>query len=222
MTENAKPGSRVGLSMTVRHLISIASLAALGRESELARYIRAALAAGVDAGQIRETFLQVALLAGLPRAISALEALESVLSAAATHEPEKGNKTPQAPREPLPDAAALRARGEQAFRAVYGIHADTVLSRLETLHPFLPDWVLSGAYGAILARPSIPLTLREYVSVAVLAVLDQPLQLMAHMRGAMNAGGTAAALREVVSQVSLHLDEEQVARTLRILEKTAS
>lgn len=201
--------------MMVRHLISIASLAALGRETELSRYIRAALAAGVDAAQIREAFLQVALLAGLPRAISALEALESVLAAL-------DRKTPPASSEPLPDAALMRLRGEEAFRKVYGVHADAVLARLGSLHPLLAEWVLSGAYGAILARPAIPLTLREYISVAVLAVMDQPLQLMAHMRGAIAAGGTAAALHEVVSQVSLHLDEEQVARTLRILEKTSS
>ncbi len=200
--------------MTVRHLISIASLAALGREPELARYIRAALAAGLDAKQIREAFLQVALLAGLPRAISALEALESVLAAL-------DRKEPAAPLEPLPDAALLRARGEEAFRKVYGAHADAVLARLGALHPFLAEWVLSGAYGAVLARPAIPLVLREYISVAVLAAMDQPLQLMAHMRGAVAAGGTAAALHEVVSQVSLHLDEAQADRALRLLEKVA-
>lgn len=214
-----KPGSRIGLSVTVRHLISIAALAALGRESELARYIRAALAAGVDAAQIRETFLQVALLAGLPRSISALEALEGVLAAPAAEEKEPCRGAP--PREALGDTAALRTKGEEAFRKVYAANADAVLSRLAALHPLLADWVLTGAYGAVLARPSLSLTLREYISVAVLAVLDQPLQLMAHMRGAVAVGGSEPALREVLSQISLHLDEAQAARALRLLEKAS-
>lgn len=215
MTEGGgKPGSRIGLSVTVRHLISIASLAALGREAELARYVRAALAAGVDASQIRETFLQVALLAGLPRAISGLETLQTVLAA-------EGKRAPAPPREILADTAALRTKGEEAFRKVYAGNADPVIERLAALHPLLADWVLSSAYGAVLARPALSLTLREYVSVAVLTVLDQPLQLMAHMRGAVAVGGSEPALREVLSQISLHLDEAQAARALRLLEKAS-
>jgi 4-carboxymuconolactone decarboxylase len=60
--------SRPGLSRAERSLITVAMLAALGRDHELAMHVKAALRNGLTPGQIREVLLQVAVYAGVPAA----------------------------------------------------------------------------------------------------------------------------------------------------------
>ena len=63
--------ARPGLDRPVRHLLTIALLAALGKERELALHIRATQNTGVTPEQIEEALLQVAIYAGIPAANTA-------------------------------------------------------------------------------------------------------------------------------------------------------
>ena len=63
--------SRPGLDVRSRHLITIAMLAALGKEHELELHIRATQNTGITQEEVREVLLQVALYAGIPTANSA-------------------------------------------------------------------------------------------------------------------------------------------------------
>jgi len=63
--------SRPDLDRRTRSLITIAILAALGREHELALHIRASRNTGVADGEIAEALLHVALYAGIPAANTA-------------------------------------------------------------------------------------------------------------------------------------------------------
>jgi 4-carboxymuconolactone decarboxylase len=60
--------TRPGLSRPERSMITIAMLAALGRDEELALHIRAGLRNGLRPDDIREVLLQVAVYAGVPAA----------------------------------------------------------------------------------------------------------------------------------------------------------
>ncbi|AWR87528.1 4-carboxymuconolactone decarboxylase [Meiothermus taiwanensis] len=62
---------RGGIDRKTRHLITIALLAALGHEHELAMHIRATARTGVSLVEVREALHQVAVYAGLPAANSA-------------------------------------------------------------------------------------------------------------------------------------------------------
>lgn len=62
---------RGGIDRKTRHLITIALLAALGYERELALHIRATAHTGVSSAEVREALHQVAVYAGLPAANSA-------------------------------------------------------------------------------------------------------------------------------------------------------
>lgn len=55
-----------GIDHQVRHLITIALLAGLGKEHELAMHIRATRNTGVTPEQLKEVFHQVAVYAGIP------------------------------------------------------------------------------------------------------------------------------------------------------------
>jgi len=59
---------RGGIDRKTRHLLTIAILAALGKEHELAMHIRASANTGVGPQEVREAFHQVAVYAGVPAA----------------------------------------------------------------------------------------------------------------------------------------------------------
>jgi 4-carboxymuconolactone decarboxylase len=58
--------SRPGLSRAERSMVTLAVLAALQHEQELAMHVKAALRNGLEAEQIQEILLQVAVYAGVP------------------------------------------------------------------------------------------------------------------------------------------------------------
>lgn len=60
-----------GIDRQTRHMLTIAILAALGKEHELALHIRATQNSGVTPEQIKEVFHQVAIYAGVPAANTA-------------------------------------------------------------------------------------------------------------------------------------------------------
>ncbi len=69
--------SRPDLDRRTRSLVTLAILAALGRE-ELALHLRASQNIGVDPHEIAEVFLHVAVYAGVPAANSAFAAARQV------------------------------------------------------------------------------------------------------------------------------------------------
>jgi 4-carboxymuconolactone decarboxylase len=64
--------SRPGLDRKTRHLLTIAILAALGKEHELAMHVRATSNTGVTPEEVKEVLLQVAVYAGIPAANTAV------------------------------------------------------------------------------------------------------------------------------------------------------
>ncbi len=64
--------SRPGLDRKTRHLLTIAMMAALGKEHELALHIRATSNTGVTPDEVKEVLLQVAIYAGIPAANTAM------------------------------------------------------------------------------------------------------------------------------------------------------
>lgn len=72
--------SRPGLDRRSRSLITLALLAALQHEGELAMHVRAALRNGVTKEEISEVLLQVGLYAGVPTANRALAIAQEVLA----------------------------------------------------------------------------------------------------------------------------------------------
>lgn len=70
--------SRPGLDRKTRHLLTIAMMAALGKEHELAMHIRATQNTGVTPDEVKEVLLQVAIYAGVPAANTAMSIAKRV------------------------------------------------------------------------------------------------------------------------------------------------
>jgi 3-oxoadipate enol-lactonase / 4-carboxymuconolactone decarboxylase len=70
--------ARPGLERKTRHLLTLAMLAVLGKEKELALHIRATRNTSVTSEELREVFLQVAVYAGVPAANTAFTIAKQV------------------------------------------------------------------------------------------------------------------------------------------------
>ena len=71
--------TRPGLSRPERSMITLAMLAALRQEEELAMHVKAAVRNGLTPEQIQEVLLQVAIYAGVPAANRAFAVAAQVL-----------------------------------------------------------------------------------------------------------------------------------------------
>jgi 4-carboxymuconolactone decarboxylase len=74
--------ARDGLDRRTRSCLTLALLAALGREGELEMHVRAALRVGLSPVEIREVLLHTAVYAGVPAANSAFAIAQQVLEEA--------------------------------------------------------------------------------------------------------------------------------------------
>ena len=68
-----------GIDRRTRSLITIAILAALGRQEELALHLRATQNTGATVDEVREALLHVAVYAGVPAANAAFALAKSIL-----------------------------------------------------------------------------------------------------------------------------------------------
>ena len=80
--------TRPGLSRPVRSAITLAVLAALGREHELEMHVRAALRNGLSPEEIAEVLLHTAVYAGVPAANAAMAIAQRVIEQEARGAPE--------------------------------------------------------------------------------------------------------------------------------------
>lgn len=71
--------SRPNLAVRDRSLITVAMLAALGRQEELAGHLRGALNVGITKDELIEVLMQVGVYAGVPAGASALSTAATVL-----------------------------------------------------------------------------------------------------------------------------------------------
>ena len=70
--------TRAGIDKKTRHMVTLAIIAALGKDDELAMHIRATRNTGVTVEELREVFLQVLVYAGAPAANSAFRIAKRV------------------------------------------------------------------------------------------------------------------------------------------------
>ncbi len=208
--------ARRGIEARTRHLVSLAVNVAQGNEKESRRLLNTALGSQINLEEADEIMLMTALFAGVPRCLNGLRWVTDSL----------GRLSPEARKDQL--AVAREAReaevehpeiaGARTFAAVYGEAAETVREAIAERHSFFETWVVECAYGRILSRPGLDLKTRELCAVAVLTVLELPVQLWGHMKGALNAGAKPGEVEAVISLVSLYCDsiEEAMAMCHRL------
>ncbi|MBO6189703.1 MAG: carboxymuconolactone decarboxylase family protein [Alloprevotella sp.] len=175
-------------------LVCIAATEARGDLSALRQHLNTGLNAGLTVSEAKEALSQLYAYTGFPRSLNALGTLQAVLK----EREERGLKT-EAGRE----ADALPADYD-ALRD--GTAVQTRLTGQPFDYTFAPqtDYYLKAhLFGDIFARNNLTFADREVVTVSAIAALPgcAP-QLQAHVRGALNMGVSAEALRQIPDVLS--------------------
>lgn len=68
----------------------------------------------------------------------------------------------------------------------------------------LQDLVTENCWGEVWTRPELPRTTRSLITIATLAALKAPIELKAHVRGALRNGCTELEIQEVLLQSAVY------------------
>jgi len=171
-------------------------------EAVLEERMRNARGAGTPAIWLEELLLSSVLFVGYPRALLAAGALRRF-------EPDHADGGEPSQYEGWRE---WLARGEATCRVIYGAHYERLRHNVHALHPALDTWMIVDGYGKTVSRPGLDLARRELCSVAMLVPQDAPRQLLAHLKGALNAGAAPDAVESVVELAAAErLPEARVA-----------
>lgn len=167
-----------------RNLVRVsASLAT--REPEAIRAELGVACETCDPRDVEEVLLQAYLFLGYPAALTGLALWREVSG--------RGSDPPVDE-----DRADFEARGEAVCRQVYGAQYDGLRRNVRALHPALDRWMIEEGYGRVLGRPGLALPMRELAIVGLLAVLDAPVQLYSHLRGALAVGARPSEVEDAL------------------------
>jgi len=195
------------LDAATRGLVRVALALPNAPEVQLGDLMRRAKEEGAPAIWLEELLLSSLLYVGFPRTLVAAAVFRRL-------EPDLASDGEESQYEHWRE---WLERGEAACRVIYGKHYDQLRRNVRALHPALDLWMIVDGYGKTLSRPGLDLMRRELCSVGMLIPQSAPRQLVAHLRGALNAGATAAQLDDVLTiaaSMSVDAGVLEVARNL--------
>lgn len=97
-------------------------------------------------------------------------------------------------------AAGIRLRSRLFGRQ----YAESSLKGGNALNREVQELITEYGYGAVWSRRGLPMATRSMLTLGLLATLNRPDQLAAHLRGALNVGVTRRAIVEVFIHVILY------------------
>ena len=111
-------------------------------------------------------------------------------------------------------------RFDKGWETVNRINADGAQRQWDALNAIAPDfarWIVESAYCDVLGRPQLSLRDRELATLAALATLGHaPVQLRAHVQGALNVGLSREEIVEVLMQMAIYAGVPAAINALQI------
>lgn len=97
-------------------------------------------------------------------------------------------------------------RGQKTLQKIHASWGSPkVLSLLDDIAPDFKNMIRDFAFGEIYSRPGLDLKSRQLATVAMLAAMNNsPLELKAHLHGALKLGWTKAQLTELLMQSAIY------------------
>jgi 4-carboxymuconolactone decarboxylase len=96
-------------------------------------------------------------------------------------------------------------KGMAIRRAVLGdAYVDRALARTDAFNRPLQDLVTEYCWGAVWGREGLSRRDRSMINLAMIAVLNRPHELKAHVKGALTNGLSKEEISEVLLQVAIY------------------
>jgi 4-carboxymuconolactone decarboxylase len=186
-----EPGNPPALNAARKHAVLVSASLVTHRETILVPAFRSALEEAFEPHQIVELILQSLLFDGYPCALEGLIVMKKIL-------PPNNDISEAFEAYSSDNLEDWTRRGLTLCRSIYGDNFEPLLRNVQSLSPTLREWMLVEGYGRVLARPALPIDVREMGIVGMLIVKGYPRQLHSHMRGAMRVGVTLDELDEAI------------------------
>ncbi|MGE3163623.1 MAG: hypothetical protein AB7O52_01815 [Planctomycetota bacterium] len=175
---------------------------------------------GLDPEVVAEAILQGIPYSGFPGAVEALGLWRSHTNTAIASD---ALGLPVSPTEPpTPPPTAGLDRGAQVFAEIYGDLAPRVRAELRRRHPHLEAWIISFAYGGVMAGSRLALLTIEALGVASLLVQARRPPLHSHLRGALRTGWSSADLNALITELESQCDAETLAFARSVIRREAA
>jgi len=116
---------------------------------------------------------------------------------------------------------AMYDKGMSIRRKVLGdAYVDAATKNVDDFNRPHQDMLNEYCWGAVWGREGLPLKTRSMLNLAMIAILNRPHELRAHLRGALNNGVTKEEISEIFLQVGCYagapagVDAFRIAREL--------
>lgn len=111
----------------------------------------------------------------------------------------------------------LDEQGLAIRRSVLGNeYVDRALSEVNAFNAPLQEFVTDYCWGRLWGRPGLDRKQRSIINLAMIAALNRPHELRAHIRGAINNGLQPADIAEVFLQVMVYVGVPAAVDSFRI------
>ncbi len=214
MNSLVNPPFHNALSPRRRHAVLVSAALVLRRDERTSERFREALDQAFSVGELVELILQSLLFDGYPCALEGLILLKSLPGVILPDGERVERYTPE-------NVALWADRGAKLCRTIYGENFTRLLENVEDLSPSLKEWMLYEGYGRVLARPSLPIDVREMGIIAILTVKGFPRQLHSHLRGALRVGVSFGELEEAIALCANYASPDRLRSAAATLKKLA-
>lgn len=100
---------------------------------------------------------------------------------------------------------ATHDKGMEIRRATLGdAYVDRAIANMDDFTRELQELVTTYCWGEVWGRDGLDRKTRSTINLAMLAALNRPHELAAHVRGAINNGMTPDEIKEVLLQVGIY------------------
>ena len=108
-------------------------------------------------------------------------------------------------------------RGLKIRREVLGAaYVDKALATADDFGKPLQDLVTEYCWGAVWGREELPKKTRSMLNLAMIAALNRPHELKAHIKGALTNGVSKDEIREIFLQVAIYVGVPAAVDSFRI------
>lgn len=217
MYEFGETWGRPGLDLKTRSYITMAVLVALRTPDQLYRHVNIALNLGTTPEEIHEMLLHGSIYAGSAAWEIACGVANEVFVARGILEPGDGVEIIPVPAMDHEEREAARKRicdvlnvgsigcGPDASVLTALPGGPSYHGRSNALEQEIAFITADYGYGEVWGRPGLPLKIKSFVTMAILATMRENHQLHIHVANGLNIGITRDEVNEMLAQIAVYL-----------------
>jgi 4-carboxymuconolactone decarboxylase len=108
-------------------------------------------------------------------------------------------------------------KGLEIRKAVLGAdYVDNALKNVDDFNRPFQEMLTEYCWGACWGREELPRKTRSMLNLAMIAILNRPHELRAHLKGALTNGVTKEEIREIFMQVMIYAGAPAAVDSFRI------